>query len=372
MSAYAPSAIKATWPHVDRAFRSVKFGGILEGSAAGNGYHHSREDLLRRGKTGAYSIQHPLDKKGNARAASAIDYVFDDVDELALVTRRLLRAAQKKDDRLFGKLREFGGTLDGDRVTAYNVTEQRFISMDDTHLWHGHLSGHRAYADDEKVWLGITEVVLGLPAGALTGPPAGGGGGTKTEWWHVDPAKVSTSLWALKDGKTENIELEPGRNVEVIDEVTDSRRTWLVTPSDNWVSKAHMKKGRYIGPKIEPRPAPKPKPKPPRYEPDQRAIYIDILHDAARRKPQNSDSVYWWQRILNAISFPGGKEIAVTGDWSAETTAETKKAQKSVRDTQDGWPGPRQIRLFANKAKSEVGSLRIYRSSKTGGLIEKT
>lgn len=297
MAKYAPAAIKATWPHVDRAFRSVKFGGILEGSAAGNGYHHSREDLLRRGKTNAYSIRHPLDKKGNARAASAIDFVFDDVDDLALVTRRLLRAAQKKDPRLFEKLREFGGTLDGERVTAYNVTEQRFISMDDTHLWHAHLSGHRAYADNAKVWLGITEVVLGLPAGALTGSSGGGGGG---------------------GGE-------------------------------------------------------KPDPKPPKkYEPAQRAIYIDILHDAARRKPQNSDSVYWWQRILNAVSFPNGKEIAVTGDWSDETTAETKKAQKSVRDVQDGWPGPRQIRLFANKAKSEVGSLSIYRSSKTGGLIEKT
>jgi len=295
MAKYAPAAIKATWPHVDKAFRSVKFGGILEGSAAGSGYHHSREDLLRRGKTKAYSIQHPLDKKGNARAASAVDYVFDDVDELALVTRRLLRAAQKEDPRLYKKLREFGGTLDGKKVTAFNVTEQRFITMDKTHLWHAHLSGHRAYADNEEVWLGITEVVLGLPAGALTGKPSGGGGGEK--------------------------------------------------------------------------PDPKPQPG---YKPEQRAIYVDILHDAVRRKPKNSDSVYWWQRILNAISFPNGKEIKVTGDWSDETTAETKKAQKSVRDTQDGWPGPRQIRLFANKAKGEVGSLSIYRSSKTGGLIEKT
>ena len=295
MAKYAPAAIKATWPHVDRAFKSVKFGGILEGSAAGNGYHHSRSDLIRRGKTGAYSIQHKLDKQGDPDAASAIDYVFDDVDELALVTRRLLRAAQKKDPRLFGKLREFGGTLDGERVTAYNVTEQRFISMDKTHLWHAHLSGHRAFADDEKVWLGIAEVVLGLAAGALTGGSSGGGGG---------------------GGGT------------------------------------------------------KPEPKP--YKPSQRAIYVDILKDAPRRKPKNSDSVYWWQRIMNAISFPNGKEIKVTGSWTDETTAETKKAQKSIKDTQDGWPGPKQIEYFAEKAKGEVGSISIYRSSKTGGLIHKT
>lgn len=117
----------------------------------------------------------------------------------------------------------------------------------------------------------------------------------------------------------------------------------------------------------------KPEPKPePGYKPDQRAIYVDILDEAASRKPKNSDSVYWWQRILNAISFPDGKEIKATGDWTAETTAETKKAQKSIGDTQDGWPGPKQIQYFARKAKKEVGSLSIYRSSKTGGLIRKT
>lgn len=110
----------------------------------------------------------------------------------------------------------------------------------------------------------------------------------------------------------------------------------------------------------------------PGYKPDQRAIYVDILHEAASRKPKNSDSVYWWQKIMNAISFVNGKEIKVTGDWSTETTDETKKAQKSIGDKADGWPGPKQIEYFAKKAKGEVGSLSIYRSSKTGGLIKKT
>lgn len=293
MAKYAPDAIKAAWPIVNRAFKSVRFSGILEGSAAGSGYHHSREDLIRRGKTRAYSIQHPLDKKGNPEAASAIDFSFDDVDELAELTRNLLEAAKAKDPRLFMKLREFGGTLDGKKVTAYNITEQRPIRMDKSHLWHAHLSGHRAFVDDEDVWVGIAEVAIGIPLG---GSGAGGGGGSK----------------------------------------------------------------------------PKPKPKPKRYQPDAREIYLDILREAPDRKPQNSDSVYWWQRIMNAISFPNGKEIAVTGDWSDETTAETKKAQKSIGDKADGWPGPKQVEYFAEKAKKEVGALSIYRDSDSGGLVHRT
>ncbi len=108
------------------------------------------------------------------------------------------------------------------------------------------------------------------------------------------------------------------------------------------------------------------------YEPAAREIYADKLHNAVKAAPRNSDSVYWWQRILNAISFPNGKEIGCTGTWTAETTAETKKAQKSIGDKQDGWPGPKQIEYVAEKAKHEVGSLSIYKDSDNGGLLHRT
>lgn len=177
MAKFAPQAIKDMWPIIDKAFRSDRFSGILEGSADGSGYHHSRSDLIRRGKTRAYSIQHRLDKLGHPDAACAIDISFDNTAELATMTRRLLNAARAKDPRLYMKCREFGGTLDGKTVTAYNVTEQRFISMDKTHLWHGHVSIHRAYSQDSAVCRGIAEVIAGIPANQP--PPTGGGGGEK-------------------------------------------------------------------------------------------------------------------------------------------------------------------------------------------------
>lgn len=79
-------------------------------------------------------------------------------------------------------------------------------------------------------------------------PPAssggGGGGGPRGEVWHVDPAKVKNYLWAVKDGKRNNIKLAPGRNVVIVKWRTDSRRTWGVTAANNWIAKSYLKKGR--------------------------------------------------------------------------------------------------------------------------------
>lgn len=161
MAKRAPSAIIAMYPIVDQAFKSMERLGILEGSAAGEGFHHSREDLIRRGKDNAYSIRHDLDKQGKPDAACAIDFGFNDT-EMKIATKRIYDAARAKDPRLYLKCREFGGTLDGKNVTAFNVTEQRSISFDDTHLWHLHVSIHRAYADDIDVCRGIAEVVAGI------------------------------------------------------------------------------------------------------------------------------------------------------------------------------------------------------------------
>jgi len=85
--------------------------------------------------------------------------------------------------------------------------------------------------------------------GAYTPPKvSGGGGGSKPEGdgipgtWEVDPNKVSSFLWGLKHGKTPNIKAKPGRNIAVVKQVTDKRRTWLVTAHDNWFAKAYLRK----------------------------------------------------------------------------------------------------------------------------------
>jgi hypothetical protein len=81
-------------------------------------------------------------------------------------------------------------------------------------------------------------------------PPAGGAGGGGGQVdddgipgvWEVDPAKVSTYLWGLKGGKSQNIKAAPGRDIDVVKQVKDKRRTWLVTAHDNWFAKAYLRR----------------------------------------------------------------------------------------------------------------------------------
>jgi hypothetical protein len=83
--------------------------------------------------------------------------------------------------------------------------------------------------------------------GAYMPPPAGGGGGAVTNWWHVNPDKVSSFLWGLKGGKRRNIRAVPGRNIAIDRWVTDDRRTWGVTAQDNWFAKEYLSKGKRGG-----------------------------------------------------------------------------------------------------------------------------
>lgn len=169
MAKRKPEAIDAIYPILEDAFSSAKRLGILEGSAAGDGYHHSRDDLLRRGKTRAYSLLHELDKKGKADAASALDLGLNDA-QMIIASKRLHTATLNKDPRLAGKLAEWGGTLDGDEVTAMDVDGKivsgkllpKYIEFDRSHLTHIHLGGHRNFADDAAVWKGIADVVCGV------------------------------------------------------------------------------------------------------------------------------------------------------------------------------------------------------------------
>jgi len=80
--------------------------------------------------------------------------------------------------------------------------------------------------------------------GAYVAPPSSGGGGKVTDWWHVNPDKVTSFLWGLKHGKTQNIKAVPGRNIAIDHWQTDSRRTWGVTAADNWFAKEFLSKGK--------------------------------------------------------------------------------------------------------------------------------
>lgn len=78
-------------------------------------------------------------------------------------------------------------------------------------------------------------------------PPStggGGGGGHVGEWWHVDPKRVSTFLWGLKNGETKNIKAKPGRNIMIVREAQKRGKAWLVTDNNNWFAKYYMNRGR--------------------------------------------------------------------------------------------------------------------------------
>lgn len=166
--AYAPSAIKAVYDKCDGYLPSLRQGGIVADKA---GYHNSRNRLrsVLRWRFN-YSVLAAIDKLGSGDAASGIDLTFDPVD-MRKATQRLQDATDRRDPRLWGKIREWFGSLDGKRVVGYSLYRKRKATADKTHLWHVHISGHRKYADDAKVWLGIAEVLCGLPAGAFTSPP---------------------------------------------------------------------------------------------------------------------------------------------------------------------------------------------------------
>jgi hypothetical protein len=117
--------------------------------------------------------------------------------------------------------------------------------------------------------------------------------------------------------------------------------------------------------------APKPSAGYPR--PTSGQVYLDKLKPGTT----NSDSVYYWRMAMNAISFKGGSELKLTGDYTADLVHETKLFQdQRCNDPQDGWPGPKQAALGFNLAKDEmrakgVDHLAIYKDSKAGGLVER-
>jgi len=167
MAFKAPAAIKNIRTVLENHGMRIDHFYIVEGSAEGQGYHHSREDLDRRfGKGKAYSVQHELDRGGDDENASAFDIVSNQAT-LQGIAARVLEAGEKKDKRVYRVLRDFGGSLDGKKVTAYRLYDQTFISFDNSHLSHFHGSIHRNFSGDTNACLGIAEVVAGVAPGTF-------------------------------------------------------------------------------------------------------------------------------------------------------------------------------------------------------------
>lgn len=179
MATAAPHALYGLYALIGPYLKTEKNGGIVGDTShvAGGGYHISREDLIKHGQRGDYSIQCPADKRGPSNLAAGVDITFGSLSELETVHRRLKVACEGKDPRI-EPLREHIGTLDGKHVSGYNrvATGSGTRShvgwvptgfSDSSHLWHEHLSFLRDRVEDVNAVRGVAEVMCGLAAGTL-------------------------------------------------------------------------------------------------------------------------------------------------------------------------------------------------------------
>lgn len=172
MATVAPHALYGMYAIMKPHLPSMRIGGVVGDVNHGSGYHISREDNIRRGHRGDYSIQAPADKRGPSNAAAAIDITLS-ASMMVTVSKRLKAAFDRDDDRI-DVCREFIGTVDNRNVCGWNRyrTGRRtgwYSSgySDSSHLWHVHISFFRAYVNDTNAVRGVAEVVCGLKPGAL-------------------------------------------------------------------------------------------------------------------------------------------------------------------------------------------------------------
>ena len=140
MTEYAGKGPQACWDAI--TVKSAQLSGIVGDSAHTYGYHRGRNYI----SSSDYSCQQADDKAGPGEAASALDVTMNDAD-MKTVSKRLNDAVNKGDSRLHC-LREWYGTTNGYDVTGRDVRTGNYITSDDSHLWHVHLSFYRKWADD--------------------------------------------------------------------------------------------------------------------------------------------------------------------------------------------------------------------------------
>ena len=165
---FAPDAIRACWNTVLQAVPQASFGGIANpGAPDAFGYHNARNNHLRRGRPGDYSIQRPDDRAGNGWAGSALDITLPD-NLMRQLTQRLIDATLRNDTRMWC-VREFFGTTNSRTVTGLDVRDRRWVTADNSHLWHIHISFYRRFATHHARMQGVAGVLIG------TNRPQGGG-----------------------------------------------------------------------------------------------------------------------------------------------------------------------------------------------------
>lgn len=167
------------------------------------GYHRSREWILNseysRDGASDYSVTSALDKTGDARWLSAMDFqTKGGVPELIEVCKRLDAAV--KADRL-PQIREWYGNADGDKVVdGWDNLRDRAASSDTSHLWHLHISFFRSRANwDHSLLYKILTGVMDMSVLVIVdGDPRVWLSNGITRRWVSSPAELT----AIKAART--------------------------------------------------------------------------------------------------------------------------------------------------------------------------
>lgn len=142
---------------------AVELGGIY---ANKKGYHNTRKANIANWPGNYSYAQFEIDRQGPDDKAAAIDLTFPnaqrgDYSTIAVYSSRL-RAAGRANDPRTVYFREFYGQCDSDReVEGYDFTKERDASSDDSHLWHIHISIHRAYVGLAKAFRALMSILKG-------------------------------------------------------------------------------------------------------------------------------------------------------------------------------------------------------------------
>lgn len=140
-------------------------GGIYNGNTYG--YHNSRDNHRRQGRSNDYSINESIDQQGPGNKAAAVDWTFPDAQRgnfgtIALYSRRLWDSSVDANDPRLDYLREWYGNIDWDReVEGYDNRHWHPASSDDSHLWHIHFSFTRAYLESWDAMHAVLSVLRG-------------------------------------------------------------------------------------------------------------------------------------------------------------------------------------------------------------------
>ena len=142
-------------------YPAAQLGGIYANKP---GYHNKRDQL----PGSDYSCQQPDDLAGSGQDAAVLDITLHDPTDMARITQRLIDLTNASDPRI-QVLREFFGTVDGAQtVTGRDVRTHRWITSDDSHLWHCHISAYRRWAGDTAAMDAVADAILGTEAEDMT------------------------------------------------------------------------------------------------------------------------------------------------------------------------------------------------------------